>query len=185
MDMIEQQILVLLKDKDEDITINDIAEHMKIDRHTAAKRLEMLKSKGLVEYRIVGKSKMWKVSKSPFLNALKSNDEISNTIKNILKHVEGEVHIKDKKSVIWSNNKHHTSDACCSGNKKCKDCSVDKTFKTGNSETSTKSWLKRKVQIVTQPIKDDNNNTIAVIEIIKDKEIKDKEGIKTRDKNKV
>jgi len=166
MDSTEHKILVLLKDKDEDITINEIAEHIKIDRHTAAKRLEMLKSKGLVEYRIVGKSKMWKISSSPFLNALKSNDEISNTIKNILKHVDGHVNIQDKKSVIWTNNKGET---CCMDNKRCKDCAVDKTFKTGNVESSTKSWSKKKVHIITQPIKDDNNNTVAVIEIIRDK----------------
>jgi predicted ArsR family transcriptional regulator len=166
MDMIEQQILHLLKDKDEDITINEIATSVKVDRHTAAKRLEVLKSKGLVEYRTIGKSKVWKISKSPFLNALQNNDDISNNIKNILQHVDGQVNIQDKNKMIWSNNGKHT--CCTPGDKKCKDCAVEKTFKTGNSASTIKNWSKKKVKITTQPIKDQNNKTIAVVEIIRD-----------------
>jgi len=166
MDIIEHKILNLLKDKEEDITINDIANSIKADRHTAAKRLEMLKSKGLVEYRTIGKSKVWKISKSPFLNALQNNDDISNNIKSILQHVEGSVTIQDKNRVLWSNK--DKSNCCQIGDKKCKECAVDKTFKTGNSSTSIKDWSKKKVKIVTQPIKDNNNNTVAVVEIITD-----------------
>ena len=166
MDMIEQQILHLLREKEEDITINEIATSVKVDRHTAAKRLEVLKSKGLVEYRTIGKSKVWKISKSPFLNALKNNDDISNNIKNILQHVDGQVNIQDKKQVIWSNGEKNK--CCTPGDKKCKDCAVEKTFKTGNSESSVKNWSKKRVKITTQPIKDQNNKTIAVVEIIRD-----------------
>ena len=165
MDIIEHQILNLLKDKEEDITINSIAESIKVDRHTAAKRLEMLKSKGLVEYRTIGKSKVWKISKSPFLNALKNNDDISNNIKSILQHMDGHINIQDKNKVIWSNNKKND---CCLGKKNCKECTVEETFKTGNSSSSLKKWSKKTVRITTQPIKDNNNNTVAVVEIIRD-----------------
>ncbi|MGV8171118.1 MAG: winged helix-turn-helix domain-containing protein [Candidatus Woesearchaeota archaeon] len=165
MDMIETKILNLLKDKEEDITINDIAKAVNADRHTAAKRLDILKSKGLVEYRTIGKSKVWKISKSPFLNALKNNDDISNNIKSILQHIDGQVNIQDKDKIIWSNNNKNN---CCSDGKKCKDCAVEKTFKTGKTESLTRGWSKKKIKIITQPIKDRNNNTVAVMEIIRD-----------------
>ncbi|MGV8086710.1 MAG: winged helix-turn-helix domain-containing protein [Candidatus Woesearchaeota archaeon] len=166
MDIIETKILHLLKDKEEDITISDIANELRADRHTIAKRLEVLQSKGLIEFRTVGKSKMWKLSKSPFLNALKNNDEISNNIKSLLQHMDGQVNIREKNKVIWSNTK---GNHCCNPkDKKCKECNVDETFKTGNSSTSIKEWSKRKVKIITEPIKDTNNKTIAVIEVIKD-----------------
>ncbi len=166
MDIIEHKILNLLKDKEEDITINEIANSIKADRHTAAKRLEMLKSKGLVEYRTIGKSKVWKISKSPFLSALKNNDDISNNMKSILQHMDGHINIQDKNKLLWSNNKD--SKCCTSGDKRCKDCAVEKTFKTGNSASTIKNWSKKKVKITTQPIKDSNNKTVAVVEIIRD-----------------
>jgi predicted transcriptional regulator len=165
MDIIEHRIISLLKDKDEDITINEVADSIRVDRHTAAKRLEMLKSKGLVEYRTIGKSKVWKISKSPFLNALRDNDDISNNIKNILQHVDGHITIQDKNKILWSNNKNN--DCCRSNHKKCKDCAVEKTFRTGISESTIRNVQRKKVKIVTQPIKDDNNHTIAVVEIMK------------------
>lgn len=165
MDAIDHKILNVLKDKEEDITTNAIADIIRIDRHTAAKRLEVLRGKSLVEYRIVGKSKMWKISASPFLNALKSNEDISNNIKNILQHIDGQIHIQDKKKIIWSNTSKNN---CCADGKKCKDCAVEKTFKTGKTETSTGNISKKKVKITTQPIKDDKNNTVAVVEIIRD-----------------
>ncbi len=167
MDIIETKILQLLKEKEEDITISEIASSLNSDRHTIAKRLEVLKSKGLIEVRNIGKSKMWKLSKSPFLNALKNNDDISNNIKSILQHMDGHINIQDKNKVIWSNDK---GNHCCDPkDKKCKDCNVDKTFKTGHSSTTIKDWSnKRKVKIITEPIRDNNNNIVAVIEVIKD-----------------
>jgi predicted transcriptional regulator len=168
MDIIEHRIIDLLREKEEDITINDIASSLKVDRHTAAKRLESLNSKGIVEYRIIGKSKMWKISKSPFLNALKNNDDISSNIKNILQHMDGNITIKDKKNIIWSNAKDSHEGCCGPNDKRCKECIVDKTFRTGNSNSSIKNWPKKKVHITTQPIKDNENNTVAVVEIIKD-----------------
>jgi predicted transcriptional regulator len=165
MDIIEHKILNLLKDKEEDITINDISKAVSIDRHTAAKRLDVLKSKGLVEYRNIGKSKVWKLSKSPFLNALKNNEDISNNIKNILQHMDGQIHIQDREKMIWSNTKKNN---CCADGQDCKDCAVEKTFRTGKTESLTRDWSKRRIRITAQPIKDGNNKTIAVVEIIKD-----------------
>jgi predicted transcriptional regulator len=165
MDIIEHKILDLLRGKEEDITINEIAKNIKADRHTAVKRLEMLKSKGLVEYRTIGKSKVWKISKSPFLNALKNNEDISNNIKSILQHVDGQVHIIDNNKVVWSNTKKNN---CCSDGHECKDCAVAKTLRTGRTASTTGNLSKRKVKITTQPIKDSKNNTVAVMEIIKD-----------------
>jgi predicted transcriptional regulator len=169
MDLIEHKILDLLKDKEEDITINEIANSIKADRHTAAKRLEMLRSKGLVEFRTIGKSKVWKMSKSPFLSALENNDDISNNMKSILQHMDGQINIQDKTKVLWSNTKNKSKEYnCCSNGKKCTDCAVEKTFKSGKIESTTANWSKKKVNITTQPIKDSNNKTVAVVEIIRD-----------------
>ena len=171
MNVLEHKILDLLKDSESDITTSDIASNSKIDRHTAAKHLEILKSKGLIECRTVGKSKMWKISKSPFLNALRNNDAVANNIKNILQHVDGHVNIKDKDKVIWSNSSENT-DCCDIIGRKCKNCVVKKTFATGNSTssntTSTHMRGSKKFKIITQAIKDHNNNTIAVVEILRD-----------------
>ena len=171
MDVLELRIVDLLKNKEEDITISEIAETLKIDRHTAAKHLETLKASGLVEYRSIGKSKVWKISKNPFINALKNNDIISSNFKDILKSVDDHVSIQNKDfSVIWTNKnlgKHKCYEAAGSKNV-CKNCPIEKTFKTGNSQSAVVDWHNKKVKIVARPIKDQNNNTIAVVEIVKD-----------------
>ena len=61
MDLLHRKILTLLKHsniKNQRLTINQIAESLNIDRHTAAKHLESMRSKGLIDYKNVAKSKI-------------------------------------------------------------------------------------------------------------------------------
>ncbi len=170
MDIIEHKIIMLLKDKNEDITINDIAKNIGIDRHTAAKRLDVLKSQGLVEYRNIGKSKVWKISKNPFITALGNNDSIINNFKEILKSVDDHVNIQSEDlRTIWTNKNisRHKCYEIAGNDKKCKNCPIEKTFKTGKSESAIVEWNDEKVRIVTKPILDDNNKPVAVVEIVK------------------
>jgi Mn-dependent DtxR family transcriptional regulator len=170
MDVIEHKIITILKDEDEDITISEIAKKVGIDRHTAAKRLDVLKSQGLAEYRIIGKSKVWKISKNPFITALNNDDTIINNFKDILKSVDDHVNIQSKDlKTIWTN-KNISKHKCyeVAGNEcKCKNCPIEKTFRTGKSESAVVDWNNKKVKILTKPIFDNNNRTVAVVEIVK------------------
>ena len=170
MNILEHKIINLLKDKEEDITISEIALNLIVDRHTAAKHLEVLKGKGLVECRTIGKSKVWKVSKNPFINALKNNDTVINNFKDILKQVDDHVNIQAKNlDTIWTNknlSKHKCYETIGKG-EKCKNCPIEKTFKSGNAHSAIFNSDKGKVRILTQPIKDNDDNTIAVVEIVK------------------
>jgi len=164
MNDVQSEILAFLKDKEHDLPITEIASSLKIDRHTAAKHLESLHSLGLVDSRTVGKSRMWKLSSSQLVSALKNNSELSDSMKNILSHLDGDITIQDRNNILWASGK----EGCRRDlRKRCKDCAVDKTFRTGAATTSIKSWPKKKVRVITQPIKDANNNTVAVVEIIK------------------
>jgi len=168
--MLEHKIINLLKDKEEDITISEIASSLAVDRHTAAKHLEVLKGKGLVECRNIGKSRVWKVSKNPFINALKNNDAVINNFKDILKQVDDHVNIQSKNlDTIWTNknlSKHKCYETIGNG-KKCKNCPIEKTFKSGSAHSAIFASDNGKIRILTQPIKDSNNNTVAVVEIVK------------------
>ena len=171
MDTYEEKIFEILKRQENDITIIDIAKYTKIDRHTAAKYLERMQSKGLVEYRAIGKSKVWKLTNSPIIQAIKNNDPIARELKDILSSVDRTVIIRDTEEIVMDNNKYINKDAshCYEkyvGNKtKCKKCAVDKTFSTGKSATTMSGTTK----ITTQPIKNNYNDTIAVVEIIEKK----------------
>ncbi len=162
-------ILDVLKTSSVDLTIIDIAQKMDIDRHTAAKRLESLRSQGLVDFRTVGKSKLWRLS-NPLIGVLKNNSSISDSMKGIISSLQGHVNIQSEDhSVIWSNDLMKKCHAIESDRSLCKNCPVEKTFRTGKpTEVVMKEWNHMKnVKIIAQPIKDDKNHTIAVMEIIK------------------
>ena len=44
----------------------------------------------------IGKSKMWSIAESPFLNALQNNKDILDNFQNIMQHIDGNVTIKDR-----------------------------------------------------------------------------------------
>ena len=76
MGEVQSKIIKLLSKKN-DLTINAIASIINVDRHTAAKNLEVLKGQGLIDYRDSGKSKLWSMAESPLLNSLKRTNQSS------------------------------------------------------------------------------------------------------------
>jgi DNA-binding transcriptional ArsR family regulator len=172
--LVQGDIIKLLKAQKLDLTTSDIATAIGIDRHTASKHLESLQAKGIVECRTVGKSKMWRLSEAPIITALKDNDDLSNSLKQILGSVDDNISIQNNDfKVIWSNSrqdvKGHSCYAVHANNKeKCKDCPMEKTFRTGKIAETIMSVPKHgKVRIITKPIKNDDDETVAVVEIVR------------------
>ena len=58
----EQKILELLQSASEELHTEKIAEALGVTRHTAAKYLEILRAKGIVQYRKLGNAKLWRTS---------------------------------------------------------------------------------------------------------------------------
>ena len=171
---IQSNILKLLSKKSSisGLTINQIATNISIERHTATKNLEVLKSRGLIDYKEVGKSKIWTRTGNSLIKVLENHEinSIANNFKDILGYIEEDINIQSRDlNTIWSN-RNINSKKCFEREgmtEKCKNCPIEKTFLTGKSETSIITMNNRKIEIVTKPIKDDNNNIIAVVEIIK------------------
>ncbi len=174
-----QDIITLLRASETDLPIIEIAARLKKDRHTVAKNLESMRLQGLVEYREIGKSKVWKLSKVPFVATLQNNTSIATQFKTIidnLDNLDGSVTIQDPaRKIIWANYKsnglkcyeHHAKESS-----PCKNCPVEKTFRTGKPARAQMQWKHGSKEVITQPIKDNNNKTVAVVEIIKDKKKK-------------
>lgn len=168
MEKLQQQIVSLLKSKQEDITINQVAEELSIDRHTAGKHLEALHTMGVAEYRSIGKSKVWKLTSSPLLAGIKKGSPITKEMAELFALLDDRVSIQnDTYDVLWSN-KGTTNKKCyvVHANREsiCINCPAEKSFKTGKSHSATCN----KKNITTKPIKDDKNNTIAILEIVKE-----------------
>lgn len=168
---VENKIIEVLREKEVDLTITQIALEASLDRHTAAKHLESLKAKGLVESRTVGKSKLWKLSKSPLLEALKDNSPVAKDLKKMLGLLEDSISIQGKdRKIIWHNqDKNSTKCHEVHWNKKekCETCPAEKVFEKGKPAKITITKNNEKNEITMHPLKDQEGNTIAFIEIIK------------------
>lgn len=170
----EQKILSILKKKQQNTL--EIAAHLKLDRHTVIKYLELMENKGLVRKEIKRRAKIWSVSTSPIADVLKRKDIVSKQLADILDTIDHHISIQDKKlDVIWKNNyaiskknslKCH--EAYFDRMHRCKNCPVEKTFSSGKSETKEMKIPGGIRKIITKPLKDENNNTMAVVEIIKE-----------------
>jgi len=168
MDKLQKQIIELLKAKNEDITINQIADELKIERHTASRHLESLKSQGVCTFRTIGKSKVWKLAPSAFLNMISEDNPLKEELDNFLSLIDDKITVQNKNhEIIWSN-KGQTNKKCfeIQGIKKseCKDCPVEESFNTGKLQKSTC----QNNSVISKPIKDKDGQTIAVINILKE-----------------
>ena len=56
----EKEILSLLKESPDGITVDEIAKKLNLVRHTVSKYLQILEAKKLVMHRTVGRTKLWK-----------------------------------------------------------------------------------------------------------------------------
>ncbi len=167
----QNKIIDVLRNKEIDLTISQIALETKMDRHTAAKHLESLKAKGLAESRNIGKSKLWKLSKSPLLEALKEDSPISQELKKMLGLIEDSISIQGKDhEVIWHNqnkNAKKCHEVHWNKKEKCETCPAEKVFEKGKPTKITITKKNEKNEIAMHPLKDRDGNTIAFIEIIK------------------
>ncbi|MFA6073650.1 MAG: helix-turn-helix domain-containing protein [Candidatus Woesearchaeota archaeon] len=172
----DQKIIDILNDKS--LQTSDIASKLKLERHTTIKYLESLEGKGLIKHDVKRRSKIWSIVDSPVIDMLRKNDVFSRQLTELLDGVDEHISIKDKKfDIIWKN--QHAKglkgkELSChethfNQKQRCKNCPVEKTFITGKSESLQIASDGRTRQILTKPIKDNNNQTIAVVEIIKER----------------
>ena len=153
----EQKIVQILQEKNS-ISTKQLTQIMQVERHTLMKYLEKLKSLGQVIQTNKGMAKLWSLSPSPTLTILKQNKEINE----LLSHFEEEIIIVDNHNqIVWSN-KQRTKNTCfehIQKKEKCSYCPANKVFNQG------KKLINKKITFI--PIKDTENKTIAMMEIIK------------------
>ncbi len=171
MNKIQISIIKSLQDKKEDITINHIAMDAGVDRHTAAKHLASLENLGIVMHREVGKSKMWKLSPSPLLSIISGDTPIRKELTNMLGLLDERINIQSKEfEIIWTNrNEEDVTKKCYEimmhKGEQCIDCPVKKTFETGKQQ----KLVCNNVEVISEPVKDNAGETIAVINVFKNK----------------
>ena len=154
-----ENIIKILSQTENGTTVKEISSKLKIERHTLAKYLESLKSKGLVSCKEIGRTQLWFSTKSPLLGILKENHTLSSNLKDFIKGLGEEISVLDKDHyVLWSTNK--TVGKKCNA-KQCKTCPGTKTLQTGKLN----SIIRGDFKIQTSPIKDVSGKTIAFMEI--------------------
>jgi DNA-binding CsgD family transcriptional regulator len=169
----EESIVSLLKK--ESLQTIDVAARLGIERHTAVKYLEAMESKGVVRHDIKRRAKIWSAASPNIVNALKKNDPLIRQFSEILDNVDEHINIQNEKhEVIWKNKFARNDNLKCWNKKgysdrRCENCPVETTFLTGKEAFKEKSCHGKDKRIITKPIMDENNKTVAVVEIIKDK----------------
>lgn len=163
----ENNILELFKTNKE-LTISQTAKKLNIERHTAAKYLKALDNKGSLQKITKGRSKVYSMSKTTLFKFLQENTLLSNEVKSILDQIPTKISIQDKEfNVIYSNTAkpgRKCYQAYANRNTKCPRCPAEKTMKTGKTNTTKVNALQTRVQI--KPIKNTNQETIGVMEVI-------------------
>ncbi|MBI5392001.1 helix-turn-helix transcriptional regulator [Candidatus Woesearchaeota archaeon] len=161
---IQTNILQLLQQHGHGLATPEIYTKVGRERHTVTKYLERLHAEGLIQYREIGKTRLWSIVPSPLLAVLQKEEMVSQNIKELFNTMNQKVTIVSKdKTILWSN--QATAEKKCFeryGNASiCKGCPAEKIIKTGKSTTLQVSLGKR-VQIA--PLKDHVGNTFAFIE---------------------
>ena len=164
MEALQEHIIEVLRSSQEALTINQLAEATKLDRHTVGKHLQSLESTGTVSYRSVGKAKLYKLTPSPLLSILSSDHPLKKEVEEILKLANVTIRVKEKNlDTTWSNKTETKKCYEQLGNScKCKTCPVEQSFKDGKPHKTTVANHK----ISTKPITDDKGNTVAVFEVV-------------------
>jgi transcriptional regulator with PAS, ATPase and Fis domain len=189
-DPAEKKIISLLRKKP--LQTIDVASALGIERHTVVKYLESMESRGLISHEVKRRAKIWKVSRPNLISALRKNDPAVQQLSEILDNVDEHISIQDRKRVIIWKNKYakHNALNCHQEQFKehfnqpigCKNCPVERTFITGKSDSREVCCSGKMRRIITKPIKDEKNKTIAVVEIIRENKGK-KSNIRADGKN--
>jgi transcriptional regulator with PAS, ATPase and Fis domain len=183
----ENTIIKILEKNKRGLSLTEISNILEQDRRTIAKKLEIMKAKGFVDYEQIGMAKLWSLSKSPIINLLMRNDEKSSVVKNILNSLDEGISILNKElKIIWVNDKikkmvpkvGNLTDRKCyvsylNRDERCPGCAVIEAFKTKKTKKlvdkgKDKNGKKYYYQFVASPIKDREGNVIAVIECVRD-----------------
>ncbi len=174
----EESIISLLKK--ESLQTIDVAARLGIERHTAVKYLETMESRGVVCHDIKRRAKIWSAASPNIVSALKKNDPLIKQFTSILDDVDEHINIQNKNhEIIWKNKFARNDMLRCwnsaegkikwNSSKKCDNCPVEHAFLTGKQLFKEKSCHGKNKKIIAKPIKDENNKTVAVVEIIKDR----------------
>ena len=147
-------------------TINQVAEELKLERHTVAKKLETLEARGVVKKKLFGRSKIYSLSENPLLEALKKEDEFSEELKNFLNKVTERVSLHDQEhNVLFSNkeSKGKCYEVFANRNSVCPECPASEVMKTGESKEKKVKGIGK---VKMHPVKDSKNKIIGVMEVI-------------------
>lgn len=160
------KIITLLKQKN--LTISEIAVKLGVERHTAATYLKALEAKGDVKHEAKGKSKIYSLTDNSFIEFIKKDTDVSSQIKKILLSVDEHISIQDKNyNVIW-NNKLDAKGKCfeiyANRDSVCPNCPSFDVLETGISKTEYVK-MNKDMRVEIHPIKNKNNETVAVVEI--------------------
>ncbi|MGV8169375.1 MAG: FaeA/PapI family transcriptional regulator [Candidatus Nanoarchaeia archaeon] len=167
----EKKILSVLKEKP--LQTSQVAEKLGLERHTTVKYLESLESRGILKHEVKRRAKLWRLEDNPVIDVLKNNAHLGRQLAEIFDDLDEHISIKDKHlETIWKNQHAKANQVKCHEfhfNKKqrCENCPVEKTFKSGKPEVLEIRFSDTTKKIITKPIKNENNETIAVVEIIK------------------
>jgi len=154
-----------------ELNILEISSSLKMDRHTVAKYLEILRTRGLVNFSTKGKSKIWSLSDNPFKELLGVNDFISSQVLRVLSNLDYDVSIQSRNyDVIWHNSK--SLEGKCyevfqAKKVPCKNCPSKKVFSTGQAHKEVVVRNGEKKLMISEPIKNDRGEVIAVVELVK------------------
>ncbi len=78
---IQTQILKIFQDSNTGLQIEEIAEKLRLTRHTVAKYLEILRAEGRVHYNKIGRTKLWKVLSAAVVTRLLGMDDLEEILR--------------------------------------------------------------------------------------------------------
>ncbi|MCB1084422.1 MAG: helix-turn-helix transcriptional regulator, partial [Simkania sp.] len=164
MHPVQKSILKLLEDSKGEFTINQVAQKLEIERHTAGKYLEGLEAMGMCRVRTKGKAKLWSLTASPLFSLMSKDNPVSKELKDLLAKVEENVTFQDdQQSILWSNKPDQEGKKCyevfAGKSHICKDCELVHAAKEGKE---IKGSCKEH-HLIGTPIKDKEDKVVAIM----------------------
>ncbi|GEM_PF-3064828 len=172
--LLKTKILNVLRMSDQGKTTNELCSALHSERHTLTKYLESLRAENVIEYKQIGRTKLWSYNKTPLISILNTTNQISDSFKELLNNLDDKIYFVNKdKHILWANNKVKELQGrkCYENfheNTVCQNCPAEKAMISGNKESHIRDFNDHHVLISTVPVKDVNGQTVAFLEIVKD-----------------
>ncbi len=172
---LKENTLNFLKKAEHGLSTNELCEKLNLERHTLSKYLALLKAENLIECRELGRTKLWSINKAPLFSLLNTTNHISESFKELLNNLDEKIYLVSRnKEVLWANNKVHLpKEKKCFENfnekETCQNCPAEKTFLSGKKEVVFTDLENKQLQVSTVPIKDIHGETIAFLEMVKER----------------